>query len=239
MWGMSFNPTKCYVMRIGRGNKLSSRIYKLCDQPLSTVENNPYLGVLLNQDMKWSPHIAQTVKKANGILGFLRRNLKSCPPALKETAYKALVRSVLEYSATIWDPYLKKDIQALEAVQRRAARFTTGDYSRTSSVTEMLDMLGWKCLEERRRDARLALMYKVVHGLVAVPHEGHIEWKTTATRSKNSLNVKQYSLDTDKFKFSFFPRTIKEWNSLTDEVVTAKSLPDFKHKLKASGTISD
>ena len=70
-------------------------MYKLCNQLLSTVENNPYLGVLLNQDMRWYPHIAQTVNKANSILGFPRHNLKSCPPALKETAYKALVRSVL------------------------------------------------------------------------------------------------------------------------------------------------
>ena len=41
MWGMSFNLTKCYVMRIGRGRNLSSNIYQLHGQPLEQVENNP------------------------------------------------------------------------------------------------------------------------------------------------------------------------------------------------------
>ncbi len=87
---------------------------------------------------------------------------------LKETAYVALIRSVLEYSAAVWDPYLKKDTDKLEKLQRKAARFTTSNYDRTSSVTKMLSDLGWSKLANRRRDLRLALLYKVVKGQVAV-----------------------------------------------------------------------
>jgi hypothetical protein len=137
MWGMHFNPTKCYVMTVGRGKRLSNWIYTLCKQPLEQMENNPYLGVLLNQDMKWSPHIAKITKKANGILAFLRRNLKSCPSPLKETAYSSLVRPILEYSCTVWDPHLKKDVKSIEAIQRRAARFVTGDYGRERVVCQI------------------------------------------------------------------------------------------------------
>ena len=144
MWGMSFNPTKCYVMRVGRGKKLSHRMYTLGDHPLEEVQNNPYLGVILNQDLKWSPHIDKITKKSSNALSFLRRNLKNCPTTLvlKETAYKALVRSVLEYSATVWDPHLKKDIKKIESVQRRGARFVSGDYRRDSCVTDMMAKSG-------------------------------------------------------------------------------------------------
>ncbi|KAI8489980.1 hypothetical protein Bbelb_323410 [Branchiostoma belcheri] len=60
---------------------------------------------------------------------------------VKATCYKALVWTHLEYSATVWDPYTIKGIQAVEAVQRRAARVTLNDYRRTSSVSQMLNDL--------------------------------------------------------------------------------------------------
>ena len=48
------------------------------------------------------------MKKADSTLGFLRRNLKACPPKLRETAYFSLVRSSLEYSSAVWDPFRQK-----------------------------------------------------------------------------------------------------------------------------------
>ena len=83
-------------------------------------------------------HINKITTKANKTLGFLRRNLKIRSKAIKETAYKALVRPVLEYAAAIWDPHLLKEIEALEKVQRRAARFVLHQYSMSSSVDQML-----------------------------------------------------------------------------------------------------
>ena len=46
MWGMPFNPTKCYIMRIVMGRRLRNCIYPLCGHPLEQVETNPYLGVI-------------------------------------------------------------------------------------------------------------------------------------------------------------------------------------------------
>ena len=46
---------------------------------------------------------------------------------------------------------MAKDIQQLESVQRRAARFVKKDYRYTTSVTGLLDELGWLPLLERRK----------------------------------------------------------------------------------------
>ena len=62
-------------MRVARGKRSREWIYSICNQPLEQVEHNPYLRVLLNHDMKWTPHITKVAKRANGILGSLRRNL--------------------------------------------------------------------------------------------------------------------------------------------------------------------
>ena len=69
--------------------------------------------------------------------------------------------------------YTARDSHQLDKVQRRAARFVKRDYRRTTSVSELTSQLGgWQSLEERRKNARLSLFYKGLHGLAAVPvHE--------------------------------------------------------------------
>ena len=75
--------------------------------------------------------------------------------------YITLVRSTLEYAASIWDPHLAQDCDLLlEKLQQRSARFVKGDYRTTSSVSQMLHDLGWCDLKHRRQDLILALLYK-------------------------------------------------------------------------------
>jgi len=76
-----------------------------------------------SKDLKWATHIDQIAKKSSSTLGFVQRNLKKWPEKCKRTAYISLVRSTLEYGATIWDPHLEKAIYKLEKVQCKAARF--------------------------------------------------------------------------------------------------------------------
>ena len=98
-------------------------------------------------------------------LFFLCHNLRTCSAKSKEQAYKALVRLIAEYSATVWDPYVAKNIQQVKMIQRWAARWVRGRYHRLDSVTNMLCSLKWKSLELRRSDTRLYMLYKQSNGL--------------------------------------------------------------------------
>ena len=104
-WGMRFHASKCTILRICRSKTPLTKMYTLCGQILTEVDRAKYLGVTISKELSWSPHIDTICNKASGQLSFLRRNLKNCPQHLKEQAYIALVRSVLEYSASIWDPH--------------------------------------------------------------------------------------------------------------------------------------
>ena len=120
----------------------------------------------------------------------------------------------------------------LEQVQRRAARFTTGDYHTTSSVTAMLAELEWKRLEDRRKDLRLALLYKIVHGHVAVPVDAlNLEPPDPRTRKKHKYTYKHLTPHTDPYKHFFLCRIIPEWNSLPARAVEATSVESFKTHL--------
>ena len=80
---------------------------------------------------------------------------------MKEAAYKTLVRPILEYGSTVWDPHCNGLNDELENVQKRAARFVTRKYSyETGSMTGILEELKWETLQKRRKDNRLILMYK-------------------------------------------------------------------------------
>ena len=111
-----------------------------------------YLGVTLSNDSEWSKHIATLTNKANSKLSFLFRNLKGCQEKLKQTAYFSLIRSFMEYNATVWDPYQKYNS---DKVEWDAARYVKSRYSRYSSVSDMLDVLGWRPLSQRRQEAQL------------------------------------------------------------------------------------
>ena len=149
-WGMRFNVSKCYLMSIHRSKHPNSSQYKLDNHILEQVEENPYLGLTIHKSLKWASHINKISNKANSVLGFIKRNLKPENRDITELAYSSLVRSILEYSSTVWDPFYQKDIDRLERVQRRAARFVPNDYKPLSSVTSMVPQLGWKPLAERR-----------------------------------------------------------------------------------------
>ena len=74
-----------------RGRNHLAHFYDLCGHTLDCVDSAKYLGVILSNDLSWSPHIQSVYNRANSTLGFLRRNLRRCPAALRETPYITLV----------------------------------------------------------------------------------------------------------------------------------------------------
>ena len=149
-------------------NSRSSHFYTLNNHILEKVKQNPYLGILISEDLKWEPHLIKITKKANSTLAFLKRNLRYCPEPCRRTTYISLVRSVLEYGSIVWDPYYVKDINRIEKIQRQAIRFISGDYAtrEPGCISKMLKDQDLPSLKDKRMTARLTFFYKVVQGLV-------------------------------------------------------------------------
>ena len=203
---MGCNADKCNIMQVSRTRDPKLFNYSLTGQVLEEVMDAKYLGVTLSNDLEWSKHIAIMTNKANSKVSFLWRNLKGCPERLKQTAYFSLVRSFMEYGATVLDPYQKYNSDKIERVQRRAARFVKSRYSRYSSVSDMLDMLGWTPLSQRRQEARLILFYKIINSLAQVPFECILVEAYKRTRRKHNMKLRHIG-HTTKQAISFLPLT--------------------------------
>ena len=123
-WLMSFNVKKCHVMRLTSARKhITPFDYFMNGEQVHLTQETPYLGVIITSKLSWNEHINHITSKAQRMLGFLRRNLHSCPRQIREQSYMSLVRPTLEYCASVWDPQTVKGITKVENVQRRAARY--------------------------------------------------------------------------------------------------------------------
>ena len=230
---MEFHPDKCEVIHITHKRSTIKSVYTLHDHILKEVDAAKYLGVTITSDLKWNKHIANTAAKANRVLGFLRRNLKINSTDLKSTAYKTLIRPTLEYASCVWDPYTQTNIDQLEMVQRRSARFALNRWDRTDSVTQMLSELEWCPLQERRKTSRLIMMFKITQELVTVPIERYLQTTRRPSRLCHDAGYIVPSSTKDFHKFSFFPRTTREWNVLPPDIAKAETLEAFKQGLNS------
>jgi hypothetical protein len=212
-WDMQFHPGKCTTLPVTRRRTTLTYPYQLHGETLETVASTKYLGVTLQKDVSWDRHVDAITAKASKTLGFLRRNLKIASTELREKAYIVFVRPILEYASSVWDPHTERNINKLEAVQRRAARFVLNRYHNTSSVSAMIDRLGWPTLQERRKTARLCMFQKIVTDQVQVEHS-KLQAAPSRTRRRQGTPYKQIQCRTDYRRFSFFPRTIKDWNAM-------------------------
>ncbi|MEW8548093.1 MAG: hypothetical protein AB2693_31710, partial [Candidatus Thiodiazotropha sp.] len=203
-------PIKCNIMQITREwIKEINASYSLEGTVLDNVETIKYLGITITSNLKWNTHVSKICTKANRLLGFLRRNVTACPQDVKESAYEGLVRPILEYDSSVWDSHSFLLQDELEKVQKRAARFETGNFSfETGSMTGILEKLEWESLKKRKKDSGLILFYKGLKGAASIPVNDLVP-----SKQAHSLAFQTPLAGTDIYKSSSFPQTIRDWNS--------------------------
>ena len=124
------------------------------------VSEIKYLGVRVQNDLKWSAHIFYIYGKAPSTLSFITGTL---PPSSKNLGakaynYKQLERPILEYASCAWDPLQKTLIDKVEAAQHRDTRaiYYVLQTSQISTTTQ-LNKLEWVLVAERREHRRICL----------------------------------------------------------------------------------
>ena len=85
--------------------------------------------------------------------------------------YQTYICPIIDYAAVVWSPHTQSNINTAEMLQWKAARFVFNNFSRCSSVSNMLERLGWDTLEQMRTQLTLLMFYKIIHKLAEVPHQ--------------------------------------------------------------------
>ena len=126
-WLLTFNPEKCKVMHIG--HELPT-VYTMKDGnkmiQLESTSVEKDLGVWVTKDLKPSEQCIQSARKAQAVLGMVKRQFKEIDKEDFGIVYNTYVRPHLEYCVQAWSPHVQKDKACLERVQRRAKQIMKG-----------------------------------------------------------------------------------------------------------------
>ena len=237
-WQLSFNSGNCEVIRISHARDKSIPSYTLAETCLESVERIKDLGVTITKDLSWSQHVAIVVSKANKVLGIIKRTVGPVDTQVFCMLYKSLVRPILEYAVPVWSPYLVKDIQLLEKVQRRASRIALGQRRQEMSYEDRCKILKWSTLEEWTLYLSLIECYKTVSNINTLDFDTYFKFGTKRTRSNHDYKLYVKLAKCNSYKHSFFVRIVKDWNNLPKDVVEAGNFQLFKSRLKLFMNIS-
>ena len=235
-WQMLFNKDKCKVIHIGT-NSLKFD-YKLGNNSLIKADSEKDLGVYINQTLSPSTHIAESVKTANRKLGQLLRTVSYRDRIHFVKLYKQDVRVHLEYCVQVWCPWLKKDVELLEKVQKRAVRCIQGLHG---SYEEKLRQIDLPTLVDRRQRGDMIQTFKIVNQIDDVdpstwfqfssdshrPMRGNAEIAEDGT-VKKKLTLKGRTCNTELRRNFFSNRVIRPWNELPETLKCVDSVNSFK-----------
>ena len=158
---MEFNKDKCKILTVTNKKNITKPQYKIDKSKLKNVEQEKYLGVIIDKRLSWLPHAKTISCHASLKQQFLQRNLRTCNRDIKLRCYKTYVRPIIEYASLVWDTNNKNLIQKVESVQRKAARFILNDYNKDSSVSKMEKKLNLNSTELRCKVKKLKLMHSI------------------------------------------------------------------------------
>jgi len=231
---LSLNPTKCKTMLVGssRANDINTELdITLAGTTLDQVDKFKYLGVIIDNMLKWHDHCDHLNKKLAQIIGVMKYLKHYLDREALLTSYKALFLPHIQYCSTVWDQGGKGSLDKLQKLQTRAGRVIMG-YDRHTSTSNVLRSLGWVQIVDVHKRSKATLVFKALNGMTP-PHLtalfsqlSEIHTHNTRLRSQGGLLLPKAKSEYRKKAFSYSGAVL--WNSLSSQLRSARTLSQFK-----------
>ena len=220
--------SNCKIMHIGSRNPDHNyqMIQDVKEVVIETTKIEKDIGVFVDDQLKFDQHVEIKCKQANKILGTIRRSFTYIDIETMRQLYVALVRPILEYGHVITYPRLKKSSELLEGIQHRATKMVP--QLKDLDYTTRLRKMNLQSLYYRRDRGDMIECYKMTHNKYDI---SPILQKGDNSIRGHSLKLKMQASSKEVRHNYFSIRSVNNWNSLPEEVVTAPSIDAFKSRL--------
>ena len=234
-WLLLFHPDKLKGLTISRSRDSSNRRYFIGPFPVTVSTEEVDLGVAIDTRLSFESHISEKVKKANKMVGSIRRSFRYLDAAMFKLLFKSMVRCHLESAAPVWSPSSEMLVDLIEDVQRKATAMLPGMAGK--SYPERLSALKMTTLRARRLRGDMIQTWKVLHGeydpelcpelMLRAALPGH-----PAVLARQHPLTLSNALNKTSVRASVFPqRVVPLWNSLPPCCMDASSVNSFKNQL--------
>ena len=142
--------------------------------------------------------------------------------------YTSLVRPHLEYGVEVWNPYLHKDIAALENVQKVALRVCFKKWS--FNYQDLLELSHLQSFQDRRSFRSLTTLFKIIYDIVYFPPD-LLPPSLSPSGLRSNISGNRFKIPfarTNQYKNSFICTVTQLWNNLPLEAINCTNFTLFK-----------
>ena len=223
-WRLNLNPTKCYFIHYNPKNSNINHApqYFIEETQINRKQKVTDLGLVITEDLKFHSHVDHICKLSKWEISRIRRSFVSRNPQFLTNMFKTFVRPNLEYAVQVWNPSYIEDKKKIERIQNRFTRLLP--HGPVMTPEERNQYLKLTDHETRRLRGDLILMYKMISA-------GELTPKTETRTRGHSKAIEIERARTNLRSHSFHFRNSRTWNSLPEEVVSAKDINEFKTML--------
>ena len=181
---MEFNSSKFEILRIGKNENLKVETsYKTPDgKPIPESEVVKDLGILFNKYGNFDDQLKVKIAKCNKMCGYILRTFVTREPGPMMCLFKSLVIPIMDYGSIIWNPSKRKDIEAIEQIQRNFTKRLNNmsDFS----YYDRLKHLKIYSMQRRRQRYEILYIFKILKH--QVPNVG-LKWKIFPRRGRELI----------------------------------------------------
>ena len=252
-WKMEFNPDPLkqatQIIFSCKRNKTQHPPIFFNGIEVATEDEQTHLGLILTPGLNFSKHIHGKINKANKNIGIIKHLSKYFPFKTLNQMYKTFARTHMDYCDIIYHQaskittsgqVLTSLMEEIERVQYRGALAVTGAWKGTNR-SRIYEELGWESLSDRRKVQRLIQMYKIVNTYTPSYLRDKLPPQNNPF-AQNSYTFKEFRIRTERFRNTFFPDAVKQWNIVISdfaEMPELKTLNDVELYLYGHKDLSD
>ena len=210
---------------------------KLNDITLTQVSESPYLGLCIQNSLKWDSQIQKLCRSVCYKLSLLNRLRKFMNKELLNKIFIIHIRPCIEYGLSVWGHCSESNKALVQRLQHRAARIILGNFDFINvRGHDLVHQLGWQTIDQRRDYYVATLMHKCIYETAPIHLSNeitrtiHTHDLTTRAASNGDLHVPESKCET--FKQSFQYQGAILWNNLPSELRNIADINEFKYFYK-------